>query len=296
MARAAMARHAGARARNARPGADEPDPGTKQRGDAKVKSPHWKPAIAAALAGAVAVGALAQALAAEDCQGTALEAGGCRNGGVTIIRSSPADDDGAPQAEIPQLGNGVVIHRSGESFQQYGGEYRTSCVRTCDGYSFPMSSAATIGDFQRDQARCEAACPGADVEMFYERDGSGDLSRMISSVTGTPYAWLPNAFVYKRLDIARAPGCGCGASRATSVVGILPGTPAPPLVQRPGSSIIEAGSGKRAVETAAPEAGNVDRSGQEIEADRKVRVVGPVFLPGPLGATGRQAPAPRQAP
>lgn len=221
----------------------------------------------------------------------ALDARGCRKKNeVTIIRSTPAPDR---PAEKDGGNAGVVIRRSGDGLQRLGGEYRTLCVRTCDGYFFPMSRKATAGDFQRDQARCAAACPGTDVEMFYAQGGEEEPGSMISSVTGSPYAQLPRAFVYKRLDIAREPACSCGAAQETSVVGPASGMRAPAPVSRPGSSIVEAGVPKP---PAAPGTAATEPVERELDEDRKVRVVGPTFLPDPQEAIDLQAPAPTQGP
>lgn len=230
----------------------------------------------------------------------AIEANGCRKGQVIILRSSPSDDDellGEPphvEGQEQVLNKGVIIRRSGDGFQRLDGEYRTLCVRTCDGYFFPMSTIASAGDFQRDQARCEAACPGTNVELFYSERGDTKAGDMMSSVTGGPYRQLPNAFVFKRLDVTREPSCSCGTVRDSSVFGTTPDARSPEMLSRPGSSIVEI-TPTRPAAPATDKAKDIKPAAREIDDDRKVRVVGPRFLPGPEEAIDLQAPARKTA-
>ncbi|WP_395382963.1 DUF2865 domain-containing protein [Mesorhizobium sp. UC22_110] len=83
------------------------------------------------------------------------------------------------------------------------GEFRTMCVRTCDGYFFPMSNAAAVSDFQRDQNRCNAGCPGTEMQVFYSRGMTGDPAAMTSSRTGRP---SPN---FRQLFSTRVPTSHC---------------------------------------------------------------------------------------
>lgn len=225
-----------------------------------------------------------------------LEANGCRKGQVIILRSSPSDDEErlgeAPHVERQEqaLNKGVIIRRSGEGFLRLDDEYRTLCVRTCDGYFFPMSTVASAGDFQRDQARCEAACPGTNVELFYSERGDTKAGDMLSSVTGGPYSQLPNAFVFKRLDVTREPSCSCGTVRDSSLLGSTPDARFPKVVAQPGSSIVEVEPTKPAA-SATDTAKDITPVEREIDADRKVRVVGPTFLPDREEAIDLQAPA-----
>lgn len=204
----------------------------------------------------------------------ALESRGCRPKKNAATAKGPLSTEAETNA-------GVVIRGTGNSSLYYPGNrpYRTQCVRTCDGYFFPMSTSSTPADFQRDQARCEAACPGTRVEMFYSEGQSERPADMISAVTGKRYADLPRALVFRRLDIPVEPGCGCGGGvpQGTSFVG---GSPAPGtrISTSPGSSMVDVKaprSRKEAAEARKPQP-PVER---EAEDDRKVRVVGPTFLP-----------------
>ncbi|WP_379071458.1 DUF2865 domain-containing protein [Mesorhizobium sp. UC74_2] len=190
------------------------------------------------------------------------------------------------------------------------GEFRTMCVRTCDGYFFPMSNAAAVSDFQRDQNRCNAGCPGTEMQVFYSRGMTGDPAAMTSSRTGRPYSELPSAFLYKSPDQPLPQGCGCNAAQNFKIIG---GNP--PLAQ-PGT---DAGSGFLPTPTDKPDLADDPETqanaagGFDIEImrqmvkkpevspvsalppeQRKIRVVGPTFLPDPEAAIDLQAPAPKQ--
>ena len=68
-----------------------------------------------------------------------------------------------------------VLNQPGvPDFPSVGGEFHTTCVRTCDGYFFPMSNAASLGDFERDQKNCESSCPGTEMQVFYSRGMDDD--------------------------------------------------------------------------------------------------------------------------
>ena len=91
-----------------------------------------------------------------------------------------------------------------------GGPYRTLCVRSCDGYYFPISFSAAGTDLKRDEVACRALCPGQEVALYVQssgRDGGPSVS-----LAGVSYAALPTAFRY-RSEYDRA--CTCGPIDAT---------------------------------------------------------------------------------
>ena len=90
------------------------------------------------------------------------------------------------------------------------GTYRTLCVRTCDGYYFPISFSTTPQNFDRDVDACAAKCPGTETELYYHAARGEAAEDMISYATKEPYAALPNAFSYRK---EVTPGCGCRFSQ-----------------------------------------------------------------------------------
>ncbi|MGA0531547.1 DUF2865 domain-containing protein [Hansschlegelia sp. KR7-227] len=97
--------------------------------------------------------------------------------------------------------------------------YRTVCVRTCDGFFFPISYQTTRNAFQRDDAICQATCPGTEAKLFaYGNPGS--KIEFATAIDGQPYAKLENAFRYRKEFVA---GCSCkpdGMSWAEALKGV----------------------------------------------------------------------------
>ena len=77
------------------------------------------------------------------------------------------------------------------------GTYRTLCVRTCDGYYFPISFSTVPSRFNTDAATCQAMCPGAEAELFTYRNPGEETAQAVS-LSGEPYTSLPNAFRYRK--------------------------------------------------------------------------------------------------
>lgn len=77
-----------------------------------------------------------------------------------------------------------------------GSGYRTVCVRTCDGYFYPISYSTSPNKFQDDEKACQASCPAAEVMLFMHRNPGEDINQAVSS-GGQLYTALPNAFKYR---------------------------------------------------------------------------------------------------
>lgn len=85
------------------------------------------------------------------------------------------------------------------------GGHRTICVRTCDGYYFPISFATSPERFQDDERTCQRMCPAAEVVLFSHRNPGEDVSQAVS-LGGRSYRELPNAFRYRS---EFNPACSC---------------------------------------------------------------------------------------
>jgi hypothetical protein len=205
-----------------------------------------------------------------------------------------------------------VLNRPGiPDFPSAGGEFHTTCVRTCDGYFFPMSNSASAGDFERDQKNCESSCPGTEMQVFYSRGMDDDSASMTSSVTGRPYSELPTAYLYKRSDMSQPPACGCNAAQNFQIIAGNPPSPEQSQPETEAAPFIPVPVSKpdpgADPETLANATGGLDReaikrlSAKPVTSpvsalppeQRKVRVVGPAFLPDPSAAIDLQAPAPK---
>ena len=77
------------------------------------------------------------------------------------------------------------------------GTYRTLCVRTCDGYYFPISYSTVPGKFADDEQLCRRLCPATEVTLYSHRNPGEDVSRAMSA-SGRVYSDLPTAFSYRK--------------------------------------------------------------------------------------------------
>ncbi len=176
-----------------------------------------------------------------------------------------------------------------------GSTYRTVCVRTCDGYYFPISYATTPDHFREDELSCQRMCPAAEVQLFTYHNPGEEMSQAVS-LNGRLYTELPTAFQYRK---AVSPACSCrrpGESWYEALKGtgrdetVAPGDVvvteqnAKRLSQpRVGANGKPIRSNSRAPADAAPLRGSepalAEAPGQTDPTKRKVRTVGPTFLP-----------------
>jgi Protein of unknown function (DUF2865) len=91
------------------------------------------------------------------------------------------------------------------------GTFRTVCVRTCDGFYFPISFATVPARFPDDEKTCKALCPAAEATLFSYRNPGEDMSSAVS-ISGQPYSSAPNAFRYRQ---EFNPSCACKAAGQT---------------------------------------------------------------------------------
>lgn len=227
------------------------------------------------------------------------------NGGLGQVPDRDADRRGAPRVRTLRQ---IEEARRETPVPGILGSYRTLCVRLCDGYYFPMSFTASELDFAAEQARCEAACPGSQMRLYARRAGTdGDDGEAMTSVTGEPYAGLPTAFRFREPGFRRPAGCACGlppteAKGFSVVAGEPPATSddrgaAPVPSPRPDPAAAPASlthnEGDAQPDRSTELRGTREPAGGE---DRKVRVVGPEFLPDPKEALDLRAPAPAPDP
>ena len=91
------------------------------------------------------------------------------------------------------------------------GTYRTVCVRSCDGFYFPISFATVPARFQDDEKTCKSLCPAAEASLFTYRNPGEDMNQAVS-INGQPYSSSPNAFRYRQ---EFNPSCACKAAGQT---------------------------------------------------------------------------------
>src|SRR5262245_61572043 len=102
-----------------------------------------------------------------------------------------------------------------------GGTFRTVCVRTCDGFYFPISYSTSPDRFRDDEQACQRMCPASDVSLYTYHNPGEEMAQAVS-LNGRLYTELPTAFQYRK---AVDPACSCrrpGESWAQTLKAIGP--------------------------------------------------------------------------
>jgi hypothetical protein len=173
-----------------------------------------------------------------------------------------------------------------------GGSFRTICVRSCDGFYFPISYATTSDRFRDDDQTCQRMCPAAEVSLYTYHNPGEEVAQAVS-LSGRLYTELPAAFSYRK---ALNPACSCrrpGESWAEALkVNGTDDTVAPgdvivteqnakqlsqPRIGADGKPIRPDPRAK--TPAAPPPAPIAEAPGETDPAKRTVRTVGPTFLP-----------------
>lgn len=161
--------------------------------------------------------------------------------------------------QLPSTRSPADQASAGSAQSRPTGTIRTFCVRTCDGYYFPLSNSTSAHRLTADNERCKATC-GGDSRLYYSNvDAAPDAAAMVD-LTGRRYDALNTAFAYRK---ALRPGCTCR----------------PP----PWSSAEQLRHHQYALDAARQEAEKVAaaaRSNDKIAADHR---------PAPAGETGPEA-------
>ena len=109
-----------------------------------------------------------------------------------------------PQGFIEALlGTGSVHDINGDGAP--AGTYHTVCVRTCDGYYFPISYSTVPSRFADDERACQRLCPAAEASLYSFRNPGEQMEQAVT-VSGQQYTALPNAFRYRKEVVS---GCSC---------------------------------------------------------------------------------------
>jgi hypothetical protein len=184
------------------------------------------------------------------------------------------------------------------------GSFRTVCVRTCDGFYFPISYATSPGRFAQDEKTCQRMCPAAEVQLFSFRTAGEDVTQA-TSTNGQTYSSLPNALKYRQsFDAA----CSCkraGQSWAEALgkdeaveagdivvtedrarqMSLPPAQRGQPKGQPKGRApaaaqpVDPAAAAAAPVAPTAPPAATAPPANTEGDPKRPVRAVGPTFIP-----------------
>jgi hypothetical protein len=91
------------------------------------------------------------------------------------------------------------------------GTYKTLCVRTCDGFFFPISYSAIPSKFAEDAQSCQRLCPAAEATLYTHRSTGEDVTQAVSA-DGRLYTQMANAFAYRKQF---NPSCSCKGAGQT---------------------------------------------------------------------------------
>ncbi len=109
----------------------------------------------------------------------------------------PSDSKATPNAQNASRSapKGSARPPVKQSSSQGASQYRTMCVRLCDGFYFPVNEASPRSSFAADEERCRSSCR-APAKLYYMTSSEDDAAGM-KALDGTRYADLPNAFRYR---------------------------------------------------------------------------------------------------
>ena len=174
------------------------------------------------------------------------------------------------------------------------GTFRTVCVRTCDGFYFPISYSTSPDHFREDEQACQRMCPATEVALYTYHNPGEEMAQAVS-LNGRLYTELPTAFQYRK---ALSSACSCrrpGESWAQTLKSVGPDDTVVPgdvvVTEQRAKQLSQPRTGadgkplrpelRGTVPTAAP-ASTPPTAQPPVETDpakRTVRTVGPTFLP-----------------
>ncbi len=236
-----------------------------------------------------------------------------RDGQRRTILAALTQNDCGPQYRVaaqPRGGLFESLFGPGSVFSQsdtpQSSTYRTVCVRTCDGYYYPISFATVPSKFRDDERACQRSCPAAEVVLYSHRNPGEDINQAVSITGQQPYTALPAAFKYRQ---AFDSSCSCrrpGESWAQAMKHLedntvergdivvneerakqlsLPRVDAQgkPIRPEPRSTRPDPRAGRPAAPAAAPAVTATaippEEAAAEPDPKRAVRAVGPTFIP-----------------
>jgi hypothetical protein len=113
-------------------------------------------------------------------------------------------DWNAPNAAATEAKPRLRIHVRPRQQSGDAGGAQTMCVRTCDGFAFPISASKanpTIAEYL-----CKTSCPGAPTQVFTRRPGAEMSTAVGMDKHKTPYAKLAAAGLFLKQSVA---ACSC---------------------------------------------------------------------------------------
>ncbi len=181
--------------------------------------------------------------------------------------TAAANSWGGPQGFFDALfGGGTIVNPGGDGAPS--GTYHTVCVRSCDGFYFPISYSTVPSRFTDDARACQRLCPAAEAELYSFHNPGEDMQQAVS-ISGQAYTALPNAFRYRKEIVA---GCSC---------------------RRPGQSWADAL--KNADDSSTLESGDIVVTDQNAKALSQPKPAGRPAPSGPQAGTASSPALPAKA-
>jgi hypothetical protein len=230
----------------------------------------------------------------------------------SVIQFDDNTLEGAAQEETGSISNILVNLPESIAMSDIRGtegNYITMCVRSCDGYYFPISYSSGLPNFGSDSDQCHSRCPNSETEIYYYQVPEQESRNMIS-LSGKKYRDQPFAFKYRSETPGANPSCSCkGAAGEFSVIGgsesendfaLLTGPEgekaiAASLAARNKRNDDFAAKVRAAIDgeedTATPPQ-LVEDSNVHRRQDGGIRVVGPKFFPDPKEGAILRSPGP----
>ena len=92
------------------------------------------------------------------------------------------------------------------------------CVRTCDGFAFPVGTFHGESDIAAHEATCRSECPGAQTALYVLPNGSSSIEEAVEARTGRAYSQKAPGFHYTTyLDES----CSCHPSGGNRIASLL---------------------------------------------------------------------------
>ncbi len=135
-----------------------------------------------------------------------------------------------------------------------GDVVQTMCVRTCDGYYWPVRYPATRADFSKDASVCVSTC-GAEAKL-YTRSGPGAEPEEMRDADGNSYGASKTAFAYRK---GLLKGCSCRS---------MPWSEAE-RARHEGYALAEAEKAIRLAQAEADRVAEVAAAAEKAETDKK---------------------------
>lgn len=127
-----------------------------------------------------------------------------RNGSTQSKSSTRSEPSKLGASNVQRAAFAKSSKRSGDDDREdgstwYSGDgdnYRTVCVRLCDGYMWPISFSTTDDNFERDSKACEQSCTSPARLFVAKTPGSGDPADL-EDLKGNSYKRLTTAFLFR---------------------------------------------------------------------------------------------------